>query len=158
MKLHELLATRREALLESWAARVKSALMADVSHVELMDRMPRFLGELVCALAPEVAPLPDAGSPSALEHGVQRLRLGFDIGEVVREYGLLHVTILDLAEQARVQITEAEAKVLATCLNTGTADAVTQYQWQRDSEVQRQASEHLGFIARTSCATCWPAR
>ena len=40
-----------------------------------------------------------------------------------------------------------EAHALALCINKGTRDAVVEYQFERESELQRQASEHLAFIA-----------
>lgn len=147
MSLHELVSQKRQELLDRWAAAAQESASTPMSTVELVDRMPLFLGELIAALHPDVAPIPDGGSSNAEEHGVQRLRLGFDIGEVVHEYGLLHEAVLDLAVEAKLSITEAEAKSLASCINKGTRDAVTQYQWQRDTELQRQAAEHLGFVA-----------
>lgn len=147
MDLHQLLSDRRQELLERWAGAVQVSVTTSLSRMELIDRMPLFIDELVCALAPEVVPLPDGGSVNAEEHGLQRLRLGFDIGEVVREYGLLHVAILQLADEAHLTLSANEMRVLATCLSKGTSDAVTQYQWERDVELQRQSSEHLGFMA-----------
>jgi signal transduction histidine kinase len=147
MSLHVLISEKRKELLERWATAARVSSATPMSSVELLDRMPLFIGELIAALHPAVAPIPDGGSPNAEEHGVQRLRLGFDVGEVIREYGLLHEAVLDLAATAGLTLTMDEAKVLASCLNKGTRDAVTQYQWQRDAQLQRQAAEHLGFVA-----------
>ncbi len=96
MTLDQLLTTRRQELIERWlrAAKLEST---DVSRVELLDQMPAFIDEIARAVRPGVAPLPEGGSPNAEEHGTNRLRLGFDIGEVAREYGLLHVCILELS-------------------------------------------------------------
>ena len=145
MDLHQLLTEKREELLERWAAAAKAASSTPITQVELIDRMPRFISELSWALrasgeAPEV-------SPNAEEHGVQRLRLGFDIAEVVREYGLLHEAVLDLVAEAEIVVGERDAKVLASALNKGTRDAVVEYQAARDAELQRQSAEHIGFIA-----------
>jgi hypothetical protein len=147
MSLHALLSDKRQELLDRWAAAAKVSAPTAVSTVELVDRMPFFVDELRAALHPGVAPLPDGGSVSAEEHGMQRLRLGFDVGEVVREYGLLHEAVLDLAAESDLALAAAEVKALATAINKGTRDAVTQYTWQRDGELQRQAAEHLGFVA-----------
>jgi signal transduction histidine kinase len=147
VSLHRLLSERRLELLARWARAAEESFSGSLSIVELIDRMPRFLDEVIRALPPGSAPPPDATNANAEEHGVQRLRLGFDIGEVVREYGLLHEAILALAAEHGVVPTVYEAKVLAAELSKGTRDAVTQYQAQRDSELQRQAAAHLGFIA-----------
>jgi signal transduction histidine kinase len=147
MSLHRLLSERREELLARWARAAEASFAGSLSTVELIDRMPRFVDELIRALPPGSPQVPEGGSENAEEHGVQRLRLGFDIGEVVREYGLLHEAILGLAGDAEIVPSLREAQVLAAAINNGTCDAVTQYQAQRDAELQRQAAAHLGFIA-----------
>jgi signal transduction histidine kinase len=112
--------------------------------VELMDHMPAFVDELI-----EKAAAPDepVSSEPAEQHGVQRLRLGFNIGEVIREYGLLHECISELTNGAGHALNAAEQVLIARTLNQGMADAASQYVSQRDAEVARQASEHMGFIA-----------
>jgi signal transduction histidine kinase len=147
MTLAQLLASRRQELLARWAAAARASFSGVLTPTELIDRMPVYLEELIRSLSDPREPHPEHSSPNAEEHGVQRLRLGFDIGKVVREYGLLHAAILELAAAEEVAITTTETRMLALALNEGTCDAVTQYQWQRDSELQRQAAEHLGFIA-----------
>ena len=86
-------------------------------------------------------------SANAEEHGEQRLGLGFDVAEVIREYGMLHECILQIAREAELVISPREHEVIVKWLNVGIADAVAQYVKQRDLELQRQNSEHLGFIA-----------
>jgi signal transduction histidine kinase len=147
MSLHALLSEKREELLERWALSAQAFVATPMSQVELIDRMPLFLKQLISTLNPVAAPLPAGGNANAEEHGAQRLRLGFDIGEVIREYGLLHEAIIDTAAAAELVIGAKEARTLASCINKGTRDAVTQYQFQRETELQRQATEHLAFIA-----------
>ena len=115
-------------------------------RAELLDHMPAFVDELIRALHPEAISLPPM-SANAEEHGEQRLGLGFDVAEVVREYGMLHECILQIAAEAEGVISPREHEVIVKWLNMGIADAVAQYVKQRDLELQRQNSEHLGFIA-----------
>jgi signal transduction histidine kinase len=147
VSLYEVLFDHQAELLARWADAAEASFAGSLSRVELVDRMPRFVAELIQALPPGRPPPVDQTSDNAEEHGVQRLRLGFDIGEVVREYGLLHEVILALAAEAGLTPTVREAQVLAIEIGNGTRDAVTQYQAQRDGELQRQAAAHLGFIA-----------
>jgi signal transduction histidine kinase len=147
MSLYELLTERRAELLARWADAAEASFAGSLSRVELIDRMPRFVTELLHALPPGRPPPVEQSSENAEEHGVQRLRLGFDIGEVVREYGLLHEVILALAAEAGLTPTVTEAQVLVIEIGKGTRDAATQYEAQRDGELQRQAAAHLGFIA-----------
>src|SRR4029078_13215143 len=115
-------------------------------RAELIDHMPPFIDELTAALHPEALPLPPAGENS-VERGAPRRPLGFNVGELVRQYGALHRCILEIADEGGLTITPHEQTVLARCLNSGIASAVSQYVNERDAELRRQMSEHLGFIA-----------
>jgi signal transduction histidine kinase len=120
--------------------------IAPVARAELLDRMPSFVDELIAALYPDAVPLPGS-SGNAEEHGAQRLRLGFDVAEVVKEYGLLHQCILAMARNADLDVSSREQTIVSQSINKGIADAVSQYVSQRDHELRRQSTEHLGFIA-----------
>jgi signal transduction histidine kinase len=145
--LAALLADRRQDLIDRWSASVlRETVSEPLSRAELVDQMPLFIDELVAALHPEALPLPPSGE-NAVEHGAQRLNLGFNVAEVVREYGALHRCIIEIADEAELRITSREQLVLAKSLNAGIASAVSQYVNERDAELRRQMSEHLGFIA-----------
>jgi signal transduction histidine kinase len=145
--LHELLKAQRQELIERWGRRIRTVVATQpMTAAELLDHIPRFVDDLLAVLHPEALPLPGV-SENAVEHGAQRLRLGFDVAEVVREYGILHQCILQLAAEAGVVVAPNEHQVLARWLNGGIAVAVTQYVAERDVELQRQAAAHLGFIA-----------
>ncbi len=147
MTLQQLLLERRDELLQRWATAARACCAPPLSQIELIDRMPRFIAELTDTLRPHDAPPPAEGNEDAEEHGVQRMRLGFDIGEVVREYGLLHEAVLELAAQADTVVDAREAHILVSALNKGTCDAVREYQAARDAELLRQSAEHVGFMA-----------
>jgi signal transduction histidine kinase len=144
--LFGVLKTRREVLVACWGAKIRAALSAPVTTAELLDRMPEFVDEIISALYPDAVTLP-GGSGNAEEHGAQRLRLHFDVAEVVREYGLLHECIIEIARDAGTTIDAREQCVISRWINSGIADAVAQYVKRRDEERDRQSSEHLGFIA-----------
>lgn len=145
--LYEVLKKRRSELISRWGQRVTSALSGTaLPRAELLDHMPAFVDEIVQALYPEAVSLPPM-SANAEEHGEQRLGLGFDVAEVVREYGALHECILEIAGDEGLVISARDQTLVVKWLNAGLADAVAQYVKQRDLELQRQTSEHLGFIA-----------
>ena len=145
--LFELLKGKRDQLLRAWGTRINSLVAsASLPHAELIDHMPAFVDELIQALYPGAVPLPPAGA-GAEQHGEQRLSLGFDVAEVVREYGMLHECILEIAAEAGLHIDRRDQLLLVKWLNAGIANAVSQYVKERDLELQRQSSEHLGFIA-----------
>jgi signal transduction histidine kinase len=144
--LFGVLKARRELLIACWTAKIRGAVSAPVTYGELLDRIPAFVDEIIAALYPGAIPLPTS-SDNASEHGAQRLRLHFDVAEVVREYGLLHECIIEISRDAGVAIGLREQQVIARWVNAGIADALAQYVARRDHERDRQQSEYLGFIA-----------
>ncbi len=118
--------------------------------IELLDHLPEFLNEVIAALADDATPS-KVSDPNPIttgrEHGEQRLRLGFSLDSVVREYGTLRDAILATAVDSGVQPRYRELQVIFDCVITGIAHAVTQYAQQRDAELVRHANEHFAFIA-----------
>src|SRR5688572_2210088 len=111
--------------------------------IELVNHIPEFLDEIIVALKEdagliEVGPSPDE-STTAAGHGEQRLRLGFSLDSVVREYGALRDAIIATARDAGSQLTLREVQVVFDCAITGVAHAVSEYTRQRDAELLRQA-------------------
>jgi signal transduction histidine kinase len=146
MPLHELLERHRDEVVTRWSKRVEhEPVEPPLTKRELIDHIPRFIDDIVASLKPVAEP--NQSSEHAREHGMQRLRLGFNVDEVVREYGMLVTCILDLAHEKQLALEPSEYRTLFACVHSGTADAVAQYVWQREQEQQRHASEHLGFIA-----------
>jgi hypothetical protein len=86
-------------------------------------------------------------SQTAADHGGQRLRLGFSLDSVVREYGALRDAIVDTAREAGAQISFRELEIIFRSTVGGIADAVSEYSRQRDAEQQRQHNEHFAFVA-----------
>jgi signal transduction histidine kinase len=145
--LASLLKARRQDLINRWSAAVRSERApASISQAELIDHIPRFIDELIGALHPDAMSLTSLGE-NADQHGAQRLNLGFNVAEVVREYGTLHRCVIEIAGEGMGRISLHEQEVIGRWLNAGLANAVSQYVTDRDAELQRAASEHLGFIA-----------
>jgi signal transduction histidine kinase len=151
--LASLLTIGRRELMRRWETLVHEKLETEgVDRFELMTTMPPFLDELVSSLqrvgfSDRTAMMTGPMSVIAVVHGEQRLRLGFRVDEVVREYGLLQEAILDLAQAHGYVIKPVEHKVLARAISRATAQAVSEYARGRDEDLQRQASEHFAFVA-----------
>ncbi len=142
-----LLKVRRQDLINRWSVAVtRESTSEPISRAELLDHIPRFIDELIGALHPDALSLTSLGE-NAVEHGAQRLNLGFNVAEVVREYGTLHRCIIEIAGEGGLSIARDEQTVIARWLNQGLANAVSQYVTERDMEQQREASEYLGIIA-----------
>jgi signal transduction histidine kinase len=152
MALYEVIAAKHDDVMLRWKAQVQGTLAPEgMAHLELIDHIPEFVDEIIAALRADaglssVGPSPE-GSTTAAGHGVQRLRLGFSLDSVVREYGALNDAIVNTAREAGAEITFRELQVLFDATITGIARAVTRYTQQRDAELLRQANEHFAFIA-----------
>jgi signal transduction histidine kinase len=150
--LHDVLFDRRDEVILRWRGMVEGTLAPDsMSTVELVDHLPLFLREVIAALRSDAglssATLPPDESPTASDHGEQRLRLGFSLDSVVREYGALSDAIIETARAAGSDISFRELRVISTSTIHGIASAVVEYSRQRDAELHRQHNEHFAFIA-----------
>jgi signal transduction histidine kinase len=150
--LHDVLVVKRDEVLRRWKTQVQGTLAPEaMPTLEILDHIPEFLDEIVAALRADagvlsVAP-PSKQSKMAATHGAQRLRLGFSLDAVVREYGALRHAIVAAASDDAAALSLRELEVLVDCIVNGIASAVTEYTQRRDAEFLRQANEHFAFIA-----------
>ncbi|MBA3538673.1 MAG: sensor histidine kinase [Deltaproteobacteria bacterium] len=150
--LHEVLLARREEVMLRWRTMVQGTIAPEsMPTPELVDHFPLFLREVIGALRVQ-AGLPSTMEPpetsaTAADHGEQRLRLGFSLDAVVREYGALRDAIVVTAQDAQVPISFGELQSIFDSTLVGIASAVSEYGRQRDAELHRQHNEHIAFIA-----------
>jgi signal transduction histidine kinase len=145
MDLAAIFRSKPNQIIEYWTELVVGPLHPEaMPHPQLVDHLPRFLSEIAQALSDREIP---GASPTAALHGDQRLALGFSLDGVVREYGALHKAALAVASREGVDVSNREREVLDECIVIGIAEAVSQYQRQRDAELQRHMNEHFAFIA-----------
>jgi signal transduction histidine kinase len=152
MTLHEFLGAKLDEVMHRWKANVRGTIAPEaIGPIELLDHLPTFVSEIHAALREAEGLRSSVPSPedsnTAAGHGEQRLRLGFSLDAVVREYGALRDAIVATARDAGVQITFRELDVLSSAIVSGIAQAVTEYTRQRDAELLRAANEHFAFVA-----------
>ncbi len=150
-ELHVFLRQHADQVIDRWRRRVQELLGTDdLSRAELVNSMPDFLRELVASLDPSTArgALPES-SNTAPEHGRHRLRTGFHVDQVIREYGVLGDTILEMVNEAGGQLTAREARLLLTSLHAGAGEAIAAYVGRRDDEARQQSAHH----GRSICST-----
>jgi signal transduction histidine kinase len=150
--LSRLLADRRIEILERWTQRIgREHDDKDLSRGELWDHLPRFFDEVLAALATEegtsAGPPASNVSTASAAHGTQRLRVGFDLAEVIREYEILTECILDEVEALGGSIPTQAFRRVQALLNHGRAEAISAYIDRRDTEMARANSQHVAFIA-----------
>jgi signal transduction histidine kinase len=150
--LHDVLSERQEEVIDRWQAMVQGTLApASMSPIELVDHLPLFLREVIAALRADAGihtvTLPPEQTQTASDHGEQRLRLGFSLDAVVREYGALSDAIIAVAREAGAEVTFRHLRVISSSTIHGIALAVLEYSRQRDAELHRQHNEHFAFVA-----------
>jgi two-component system, OmpR family, phosphate regulon sensor histidine kinase PhoR len=138
----------RRTLLAEWRKRVRvlsSARGLDVPT--LNDHIPGWIAELAASLAAQSS-MPDATVPeSPPAHGVQRFEDGFDIQEVVAEYGILRDCVHELAERHGLLLQGRARRCVDAAFDQAIAGAVKAFAESQAREVQRRRAEHLAFVA-----------
>lgn len=149
MPLHDVLALHRDLVIERWKNTVQGTFAPTaMPALEIVDHIPKFIREIIAALRADAGlQLEAEDTATAAGHGAQRLRLGFSLDSVVREYGALRDAIVATANEAGAELTLRELQVLFDCIVDGIARATTEYAQQRDAELSRHANEHFAFIA-----------
>ena len=166
--LHEFLTANRAELIERCSLKVAQRPSPKPTNAELEYGIPLFLDQLVKTLRMERTAEPmrsrevsgpsggGGGLPSeiglaAARHGLELLKHGFTVDQVVHDYGDLCQAITDLAFERETAIEIDEFRTLNRCLDNAIADAVTEFAHQRDvltTERDAQAlNERLGFLA-----------
>jgi two-component system, OmpR family, phosphate regulon sensor histidine kinase PhoR len=85
------------------------------------------------------------GSPPA--HGLQRVKDGYDIEELVAEYNILRGGIHDLADRNGLNMQGKPFHILNRVLDGAIGSAVASFATQQALEVQHRREEYLTFVA-----------
>jgi signal transduction histidine kinase len=88
------------------------------------------------------------------------LNVGFDVDEVIREYGILADVLIEVVSEAGITLATADQRRLISVVNAGAAEAVREYVRRRDEELQREQARHRAFVAhelRTPLSTALAA-
>lgn len=159
VRLSELLKQERDEILRRFVAEVRGSDLAGATETRprLLDDLPRFLDRVTAEMSvapPSVAPpslmaeAPGASPASTAQaHGSQRWELGYDVRELVREYGILRDVIIGLLAEAYEPLDLAEYRVLTRHLSLALAEAVGQFSDDRDATLAREAAEHFAFLS-----------
>ena len=148
-RLAALLVDERDTLLAEWRSRVRGLPSAkSLDTPTLNDHIPTLIAEVALALKTRSAEgALDGVESSPPAHGVQRLEAGFDIEEVVAEYGILRSCFHELAEERGIVSAGVARHILDRTLDDAIGMAVKSFAEYQALEVQRRRNEHLAFIA-----------
>lgn len=152
MALPELLARVRDEIVRRFEARLRESplVMETMSREDALDSLVRFLDLLVELLghAGETGVVDErAIADVAQEHGLQRLRLGFDVEEIVREYAMLRGCVVEVLDEMGESLSSRLWSIMADALGAATQAAVHGYVTRRDEELRARTAEHFAFIA-----------
>jgi len=146
-RLSEIIGRSRTEIEQRWLARVQAQVdVKGVSLTNLRDGLPDYLKALTALLSEN--PDPDLESKAkplwssvAREHGITRVRIGFDIDQLIDEFIVLRQVIREVAEQHGLPVRGPES-VLADALDAAIAVSVRAYVDARDYLArQKQAAQ-----------------
>ena len=143
--LGELIESHQNELLSDWHCEV--ALLPGAEQLDgptITDHIPQLLTELSENLKSDRSEASLIQSPA--EHGVQRWRVGFDITEVVAEYGILRTCLDRLAEKHSLPLTNQAGRIVNTVFDNAVAQATKAYATHMTVELQKRREEHLSFV------------
>jgi signal transduction histidine kinase len=140
----------RKEIESRWLARVERDIVTGpaIEPTQLRDGLPDYLVSIVALLA-DGEPVKSAGTHAwervAREHGVTRVRIGFDIGQLIHEFVVLRRVIRDVLESEGIHVNGPGA-ILSEILDAAIAAAVQSYVEARDHEARQRQAEHIGFL------------
>jgi signal transduction histidine kinase len=149
--LRQVIEGHREEIERRWLERVQHDVVCSrgIELTRLRDGMPSYIAELAHVLANEPGAFADraqsAWSRVAQEHGITRVRIGFDISQLVHEFVVLRRVIQEIGRESDPAFPETES-LLAGLLEPAVAVAVKAYVDARDYESRRTEAAHIGFL------------
>jgi signal transduction histidine kinase len=118
-----------------------------LSRLELWDDLPKIIDQLGTALSAanrqSAVSLSPRESPVSASQEAQRLGVGLDIEEVVRQYGILADILLDEVAATGGTLDTGEWQLLLQCIT----ETLASYARQHDEQLHRQTSRQVAFIA-----------
>jgi two-component system phosphate regulon sensor histidine kinase PhoR len=148
--LASLIAERPDDIVRRWKeAACKLPRAEHLAEPLLLDHMPQLLRELSSALTEEAQSLSILGMTpheSAAQHGAIRFRLGFDVEEVIAEFGMLRDVIQLFAEHYGINISAEVNRTINRVIDKAIAVSLQTYVRQQAEEVEQKRQQYLSFI------------
>ena len=148
--LYEFVTTYRDAIITRAREKLTARPWPAASEDEVKNGVPLFLTQLSETLRAESTGTPHsphAIGSTATRHGRELLALGFTVSQVVHDYGDICQAVTEIAIEQKAPITTDEFKTLNRCLDTATAEAVTEHARITAEARTTEESERSGHIA-----------
>ena len=148
--LHAFLGSHREAIVARTREKMTDRPWPLASTSELEHGVPLFLTQLADTLREEqthTATSTIAIGESGARHGGALMALGFNVSQVVHDYGDMCQAITEIALEQQAPITNDEFHTLNRCLDNATAEAVTEHARLTAEKSHADETERLGHVA-----------
>ena len=134
-RLADFIRDRREGILAAWEAQARELRPArDLGRLALLDHMPQFLDELAAYIDESRAghdPPPPEAVPQI--HALERLNEGYNLSEVVAEYGALRGCLTELVvREAAPALRSVEMPRLHQAIDKAIACSVVRFSMARE--------------------------
>jgi signal transduction histidine kinase len=142
--LYEFITVNREEIITRCRAKVATRSFPPPSAEEIDHGVPVFLDQLVRMMQ-------SGGGEGEIDktaalHGHEMLLRGFNVSQVVHDYGDVCQTVTDLAVETNAPISTEDFRTLNRCLDEAIASAVTTFQLESRQTAAAGDSERLGFL------------
>jgi signal transduction histidine kinase len=148
--LSEFLAAHREAIVTLARGKVSSRPAPRATSSDLETGVPLFVDQLIATLRIEESSTESSSDRqiglSAAKHGKKLHEIGFTASQVVHDYGDVCQAITELALELDAPITGAEFHTLNRCLDEAMAEAVSEFEHQRELTSSEDETQRLGFF------------
>jgi signal transduction histidine kinase len=150
--LADAIARRRDEIEQRWLERVQHECLTtnqEVPRSELRDSIGEYLVRLARALTGGES-ISTSGRAAwadvAREHAQNRVRIGFDIDQLVAEFILLRRVLSDVAQEEGLLPDSAQSERLADLIDAAISTSVKSYVESRDLAGRRVQVQHIGFL------------
>jgi signal transduction histidine kinase len=148
--LHDFVTSQHDAILARMREKVTDRGEPSGSSADMEHGVSAFLGQLSQTLRWETTATPfspTAIGATAARHGRDLLGLGFNVSQVVHDYGDICQAITELALEQGAPIGIQEFHVLNRCLDTAIAEAVTEHARLTAQRTGTEENERRGHVA-----------
>lgn len=148
--LYEFVTTYRDAIIARAREKLTARPWPTASPQELENGVPLFLTQLSEALRSDATGQQQSAAAigsTATRHGRELMALGFTVSQVVHDYGDICQAVTELAIEQNAPITTDEFKTLNRCLDTATAQAVTEHARLTAESRSAEELERSGHLA-----------
>jgi len=153
-RLRAIIENQREEIEQLWLERVQRDIVKTpgLELTQLRDGMPDYLIALSKALRGSKSTgesLGERGESAwvqvARDHGITRVRIGFDITQLIHEFVVLRRVISEVAKKYDPELVGAEP-LLTELLDSAITVAVQAYVDARDYEARRTQAANIAFL------------